>query len=79
MECQRLRGGEQFLGRGVATILLGPELCEAARSEGQVRSRRSLHRASRCGQRALERRRLHATELSALHRGEDPVQDLRGP
>ena len=45
-----LRGGEQFLRAGVAGILLGPELREAARCEGQVRSRWPLLRPSWRGQ-----------------------------
>ena len=54
-----LRGGEQFLRGGVAGILLGFELREAARREGQVRSGRPLLRPPRRRQRTLERRRLH--------------------
>ena len=42
-----LCGGEQFLRAGVAGLLLGSELPEAARREGQVRSRRPVHRPSR--------------------------------
>ena len=54
-----LRRGERFLRTGVAGVLLGFELSEAARREGQVRSRWPLLRPSRRGQRTLECRRLH--------------------
>jgi len=47
----------------VAGIVLGTELREVARREGQVRSRPPLLRASRGGQQPLERRRLHALGL----------------
>ena len=48
-----------FFEAAVAGILLGCELHEAARREGQVRSGRALLRPPRRRQRTLERRRLH--------------------
>ena len=56
-------------------ILLGLELREAARREGQVRSRRPLLRAPRRGQRTLERRRLH--EIGRTLRRDDQAGSRR--
>jgi FAD binding domain len=49
-EHRLLRGGEQLLRAGVERSILGRELPEAARREGQVRSRRSVLRPSWRGQ-----------------------------
>ena len=52
-----------FLRSRLEVVLLGAEF-RPLRGEGKIRSRRSLLRASRRGQRTLEPRRLHATGVT---------------
>ena len=60
-----LRVGKRFLQRQLAGGILGHQLPAAGGGQGEIRSRRPFHRASRRRQRSLERRRFHAPLLTS--------------